>query len=155
MKKIVILTALLPLLALVSCDKGDMEIKKMNRGEGTWSIESLRYEYYNANGSDVDSTVTLDNPGELIFFREPTLNALFDEHLVVIDLFDTAGNVTAHPGGAYYDDVRCKISSDSGTPIDGVWTVVDNGRKKQQWQIVSASSNGGLVERITMNLKKK
>lgn len=155
MKKLVILTALIPLLALVSCDKGDMEIKKMNRGDGTWTIESLRHEYYNSNGSDIDSTKTVDNPGELIFFKEGTLNELFDEHFVVIDLFDAAGNVSAYPGGAYYDDVRCKISSDAGTPIDGVWTILDNGRRKQEWQIVTPAGNGGLVERITLTLKKK
>ncbi len=153
MKRIIILLASISSLFMISCDKGDMEVKKLNRGEGIWVIESVQTDQYDSAGVSVISTLTVNDPGEFVFFQNTTLNGLFDEHLVVVNMNDTSGVITAFPGGVYYDDNRVKI--DAGCPYDGVWTVVDNGRRKQEWSIFSTNVNGGLQSKMTMFIKKK
>lgn len=141
-------------LALVSCDKGDMEVRKLNRGEGVWTIESVRTDTYDSTGTNVVSTVTQTDIGEFVFFNNTTLNGLFDEHFLTLHIKDTNGIITAYPGGVYYDDNRVKIS-DTGTGIDGVWTVDDNGRRKQEWSIYAVRPSGTLATKSILKMKKK
>lgn len=155
MRTLAILSAAFIVTLFASCDKGDMEVKKLNRGEGIWVIESVEKSYYDSTGAHVDSTRLYQDVGEFVFFQNTTLNALFDEHFVVVNLNDTSGNILAYPGGVYYDDNRVKIATDGGIWLDGVWTVVDNGRRKQEWAIYGLQSNGNLGEKWTMKISKK
>jgi len=152
MKTFILLFSAVIATTFVSCDKGDLEIKKMNRGDGTWTIESVRTEQYDSVGQSVINSNTVDNAGEFIFFRTGTLNALFDEHLLVVSMVDTSGTAV-YTGGAYYDDNRVKVAATS--PLDGVWTVDDNGRRKQQWSIYEVGTDGYLDRKMIMVLKKK
>lgn len=153
MKKIFCIGTLICAFFLMSCDKGDMEVQKLNRGNGIWEIETVRYDYYNATGSSIDSSRTVNALGEMVFFNNTTLSGLYDEHLVVVDIFNANGTVTAFSGGVYYDDNRAKI--DAGSMFDGVWTVVDNGRRKQEWALYAVYPTGYLATKTTMFLKKK
>lgn len=154
MRTIVFIFAAIIASTFVACDKGDIEIKKLNRGEGIWAIETLRTDYYDAAGASVDSSTTVADIGEFVFFQNTTLNGLFDEHLVVVNINDTSGVIFAYAGGVYYDDNRVKIA-ETGSGLDGVWTVVDNGRNKQEWQLFATNTNGGLATKWTLNIKKK
>lgn len=154
MKRITFILASFCVFLLVSCDKGDIEIRKLNRGEGIWAIESIRYEQYDSVGVNVVSTTNYSDVGEFVFFQNTTLNGLYDEHLVVVNINDTSGVIMGYPGGVYYDDNRVKIEAD-GSGLSGVWTVVENGRRKQEWALYSANMDGGLATKSTMNLKKK
>jgi hypothetical protein len=140
--------------AFASCDKGDMEIKKLNRGEGVWTIESIQTDTYDSLGVNVVSTVTQTDIGEFVFFNNTTLNGLYDEHFLTLHIKDTNGIVSAYPGGVYYDDNRVKIS-ETGSGIDGVWTVDDNGRRKQEWSIYSVRPSGTLATKSILKMKKK
>lgn len=154
MRTIVFILGVVIASVFVSCDKGDMEVKKLSRGEGIWSIETLRTDYYDAAGASVDSTTTAVDLGEFVFFQNTTLNGLYDEHLVVVNIDDTSGVIYAYPGGVYYDDERVKIDA-PGSGLSGVWTVADNGRNKQEWHLFSVNANGGLSTKYTLNIKKK
>lgn len=153
MRKAMVLFAVTLVFLVTSCDKGDMEVQKLNRGKGIWEIETVRYDYYNAAGTSVDSSRSVSSPGEFVFFNNTTLNGLFDEHLAVVNIFNANGTVTAFPGGIYYDDNRAKI--DAGSMFDGVWTVVDNGRRKQEWALYGVYPTGSLATKTTIFLKKK
>lgn len=149
-------------LVFVSCDKGDLEIRKLNKGEGIWAIESLTVEEYDSTGVNRINSVTGTDLGEFVFFKEGTLNALFDEHFLVLNRFDTSGVVIGHPGGAYYDDNRVKIDVDPEPYVmngqynlNGVWTVEDNGRRKQTWTMFILDGNATLYRKYILGIKKK
>lgn len=149
-------------VVFASCDKGDLEIKKLNRGEGIWSIESLTIEHYDSTGVNRTNSVTGTDLGEFVFFQQTTLNGLFDEHFVVLDLFDTSGVVIGHPGGVYYDDNRVKIDVDPApfvmngqASLNGVWTVEDNGRRNQTWTMFLLDGNATLEWKYILEIKKK
>lgn len=162
MKKTAYLLFAALLVAFVSCDKGDMEIKKLNRGEGIWEITSMRYETYDSLGQHVVSTNTVSAPGELVFFKTASLDALFDYYLVVANMKDPAtGNISAYPGQIYYDGNRVSMEEDSDpyhsfpNELEGVWTITDDGRKKQEWTSYALGTNGELTQKTTIYLKKK
>ncbi len=149
-------------IVFVSCDKGDVEIKKMTRGSGVWAIESMQYDTYDAAGASVISTTTVDNPGELLFFESPTLNALFSHHMVVATMFDTSGAVIANPGRVFYDGDRVYFGEDPDPGhnfpdiLEGIWTIAEDGRKEQEWTMFWMNSSTGLLEtKVTMFMKKK
>lgn len=154
MRTIVFILTAIVTVTFAACDKGDIEIRKLNRGEGIWTIESVYYEEYDSAGANVIGSSTISNPGEFVFFRNTTLNGLFDEHFVVANMTDTSGIVTAYPGGVYYDDNRVKITCDHSL-VDGVWTVEENGRRKQEWTLFSVRGDGSLETKATMNISKK
>ncbi|HTF05338.1 MAG TPA: hypothetical protein VK826_15015 [Bacteroidia bacterium] len=154
MKKISFILVVISTFILVSCDKGDMEVKKLNRGEGIWSITSMRYETYDSLGVNVVSTTTREDIGEFVFFQNTTLSGLYDEHLVVVNINDTSGVIRAYSGGVYYDDSRVKIDAD-GSGVSGVWTIIDNGRRKQEWALHVTHPSGSLGSKTTLYMKKK
>jgi hypothetical protein len=161
MKKLICILFVGLSVAFASCDKGDIEIKKLNRGSGTWAIESMRYETFDSAGVNVISTSTVENPGELIFFESATLNALFAHHMVVATMFDTSGAVIANPGRVFYDGDRVWFGEDPDAShnfpneLEGIWTVNDDGRKSQEWNMYYVNSTTGLLEtKISMFLKK-
>lgn len=155
MRTLIILSATILVSLFASCDKGDLEVKKLNRGEGIWVIESVEKAYYDSTGINIDSTRLYENVGEFVFFQNTTLNALFDEHFVCVNLIDNLGNTQSYPGGVYYDDNRVKIATDAGIWLDGVWTVLDNGRRRQEWAIYALQANGELWQKWTMKIRKK
>jgi hypothetical protein len=162
MKAYIITLCAIVTVAFASCDKGDMEVRKLNRGEGIWAIESLTVEEYDSTGANRINSVTGTDLGEFVFFKEGTLNALFDEHFVVVDIFDTSGVVTGHPGGVYYDDNRVKIDADSDPRVmndqfslNGVWTVEENGRKAQTWTMFLLDANATLKWKYILTIRKK
>lgn len=154
MNRITFILASFFILLFVSCDKGDIEIRKLNRGEGIWAIESLRYEQFDSTGVSVVSTANYSDVGEFVFFQNTTLSGLYDEHLVVVNINDTSGVIMAYPGGVYYDDNRVKIDA-GGSGLNGVWTVIENGRRKQEWALYTTNADGGLATKSTMHIKKK
>ena len=147
--------------ALVSCDKGDMEIKKLNRGDGTWTIASIHYENYDSLGQHVVSDSTQSDIGEFVIFKTPTLDALFDYYLIVANMNHPDGSITAHPGYIYYDGNRVHMQEDGDAhhnfpdQFEGVWTITKNKRREQEWTIYSSAPNGNLAQKITLVLKKK
>lgn len=148
-------------LALASCEVGDMEVKKLNRGDGTWSIESIHYENYDSLGQHVVSDSTQSNVGEFVFFKTHTLDALFNYYLVVANMNHPDGSVIAHPGYIFYDGNRVSMKEDGDVnhnfpdQFEGVWTVTENKRRHQEWTIYSTNSSGNLVQKITLVLKRK
>ncbi len=148
------------LLLLASCDPGDIEIKKLNRGEGIWQIAGLRYQQYDSTGANVVADSTRDNPGELVFFKTTTLNALYDYYLVVANMYQSNGDIISNPGEVFYDGNRASLAEGTGPVYDfpdeleGVWTVEDDGRKKQVWTIYQLRGNSSLQTKITMTLEK-
>lgn len=161
MKKLIAIPFFVAAMSLMSCDKGDVEIKRMTRGEGVWAIETMQYDTYDSAGVNVVSTSTLSDVGELIFFESPTLNALFDHHMVVADINDTSGTVYSSPGDVYYDGDRCYFGEDADPNhnfpdfLEGLWTIEENGRKTQVFTMFSVNTNGTLVGKCTMTLKKQ
>lgn len=143
-----------------SCDVGDIEIKKLNRGKGTWQIAGLRYQHYDSTGANVVADSTRDNPGELVFFKTTTLNALYDYYLVVANMYQPSGDIISNPGEVFYDSNRASLAEGAGPAYDfpdeleGVWTVEDDGRKKQVWTIYQLRGNSTLQTKITMTLEK-
>ncbi len=148
------------LLLLASCDTGDIEIKKLNRGEGIWQIASIRYQHYDSAGANVVADSTRNAPGELVFFRTTTLNALYDYYLVVANMYQPNGDIISNPGEVFYDGNRANLAEGSGPAYDfpdeleGVWTVEDDGRKKQVWAIYQLRGNSSLQTKISMTLEK-
>lgn len=161
MKKLIYLICSGLLFTIVSCDKGDMEIKTMNRGEGIWFIESIVTETYDSLGVNVIATNTDENPGDLVFFTSPTMNALFSHHMVVANMKDASGNVSSNPGDVYYDGDRVFFGEDPDPghnfpdDLEGLWTITENKRRKQVWTVFALSGTGELAVKRTMNLKKK
>jgi hypothetical protein len=149
-------------VAFSSCDKGDMEIKKLNKGEGIWAIESMVIETYDSTGVNRIASMEQTNIGEFVFFQNTTLNALYDEHFVTALIEDTTGVTTGYTGGVYYDDSRVKIDCDPQPPVfngytslNGVWTVEDNGRKKQMWTMYILDNNATLHEKYILEISRK
>jgi hypothetical protein len=145
-------------LLFTGCDKADMKVKKLNHGDGTWTIESLHIEYYDSLGRNVVSDETQSNLGELIFFKSTTLDALFDYHLVVADIPDANGNIAAYRGEVYFDEDRADFDQTvDGDPFPflGLWTVNDSSRHKQEWSSYVLKADGSLYSKSTLTLKKK
>ncbi|CAN5138881.1 hypothetical protein BH09BAC5_BH09BAC5_08950 [soil metagenome] len=163
MKKI-----LLPLFSILiiavffaGCDKADMKIKKLYRGDGTWTIESFTTEYFNAAGNSVDSTVTDESYGEIAFFKSTTLDALWDYHFAVIYQQDAEGHYHEFPCGVYFDGERAHVEDNvypENCPYKflGLWTVEVNGRRKQEWtQFSLRTSDNSLYAKTTIKMKFK
>ncbi len=161
MRKFIFIFSAIVTTAFVSCDKGDMEIKKLNRGEGTWTIESIVVEEYDSTGINRTGSTTRTDLGEFVFFKETTLSALFDEHFVTILIPDTSGVISGYTGGVYYDDSRVKIDCDPApivggiVSLNGVWTVHDNGRRNQTWTMYILDNNATLATKYILEIKKK
>lgn len=162
MKMYIITLCALITAAFASCDKGDMEIKKLNKGEGIWTIESMIIEEYDSTGVNRINSVEQTGIGEFVFFKGTTLNALFDEHFVTTLIEDTSGVITGYTGGVYYDDTRVKIDCDPAPPVfggaatlNGVWTVQDNGRKAQTWTMYILDNNATLATKYILEISKK
>lgn len=145
---------------LIGCDKADMKIKKLYHGDGIWTIESVHYENYDASGAHVISDSTATNLGELVFFRNTTLNALFDYHFVVANMLDAQGVVHVYTGEAYFDETRVHFGQDSRlspfpTLLMALWTINDSSRHKQEWSNYQLRGDGTLAVKTTISLKKK
>lgn len=149
------------LFVFSSCEVGDMEIKKLNRGEGIWEITGMQYQNYDSLGQNVVTDSTISDIGELVFFKSQTIDALFNYYLVVANMKDANGNITGHPGYIFFDGNRVSMKED-GDPnhsfpdgLEGIWTVTDSGRKKQEWTMYLLAPNGNLAQKVTIKLKKK
>ena len=154
----ILISSLIIAAAFIGCDKGDMKIKKLNHGSGIWTIESVHYQYYNLRGSSVISDSTISNPGELILFKNATLDALYDYYLLVANMKDINGNVSAYRGEIFFDNERAHITTTvdgDAIPYQGLWTVEKSNRLKQVWSIFSVRTDGSLYSKTTLSLKKK
>jgi hypothetical protein len=145
---------------MTSCDKGDIEIRKMTRGDGIWSIESIKYDTFDVSGTNVVSTYTWSNVGELTFFSSPTTNALYDHHLVVAAIFDTSGAELNNPGDVYYDGDRMHFGEDPDANhnfpdfLEGTWTVLEDKRREKVLTFHEVTLAGVLSVKRTMTLKQ-
>ena len=134
-------------------------MKKLNHGDGTWAINSIHYEYYDSLGVAVVSDSTVEDPGEIVFFTTTTLNGLFDYHFCIVNLKDASGNISVHPGSAYYDETRIHFEHNATQPnmpydFEGqLWTVNESNRRKQDWSIYRFRNDGTLFSKKTMKLK--
>ena len=161
MKKILapVIALLIAAAFLAGCDKADMKIKKLNHGDGTWTIKSIHYEYYDTIGHAVVSDSTVTEPGEIVFFTTTTLDALFDYHLCVINMKEANGTTGVYPGGVYFDNVRVHFEHNATQPnlpaeFEGqLWSVDDSSRRHQVWTHYSLRADGSLVTKLTMTLK--
>jgi hypothetical protein len=141
-------------LLLVSCDKAEVAIKDLNRGKGTWQIETLHFETYDSSGTSVVSDSTWTDRGEVIFFTSKTLNGLWNYYACVVNLFAADGSLLlSQRCEAFYDETRADLK-DAPTPVSGVWTVEDRGRRKQVWTKYEIRGDGSLGQKVTMTLKK-
>lgn len=142
-------------LVLTGClkDKAEKKIRRLNGGKGTWQIESVKYEYYNnSTGTSVDSSRTVNHPGEYVFFTTKTANALYDYYLCVENIFDASGTgVTSRSCEVFDDGTRVDLR---GAYYAIVWTVVDSGRSKQVWAAFTYDVGTGHLIKTTMTLKK-
>jgi hypothetical protein len=158
MKKLLLpLFAILLSAALITgCDKADMKIKKLNHGDGTWSITSIHVEYYDSLGVSVVSDSTISDPGELVFFTTTTLNGLFDYHLCVANM-NESGNIHTYNFEVYFDEARVHfqptVNGDVPNVLEALWTVNDSSRKKQEWSTFGLRNNGTLATKTTVTLK--
>jgi hypothetical protein len=148
-------------LTFTSCDKGDMKIKKLNHGDGTWDVTKFRKEFYNADGSRVDSVYDETAPAEFVFFRTQTLDGLFDYHFLSINVTGSSGAKTQLSCGVFFDNVRANIETNSNigaAPNEfvifmGTWTVEESSRHKQTWTQYILRPDGSLFEKLTMEMK--
>lgn len=135
-----------------------MKVKKLNHGDGTWTIESLHYEYYDAAGHSVVSDSTVSDLGELIFFKTTTLNALWDYHLVVANMKNASGDNSAYRGEVFFDtdraDFQQTVDGDA-FPFLGLWSVNKSSRRIQEWSSFGLRADGTLGSKVTISLKKK
>ena len=141
-----------------SCQKEDVKIKKLNHGDGKWSIESVHYEFYDSLGVSVVSDSTVTKPGELVFFSTNTLNAIWGYYLVVGNLTDSNGNTYVCREEIYFDGDRANLQqTNSGDPCPylGLWTVNESSRHKQDWSAYQLRGDGTLWVKTTMVLKKE
>jgi hypothetical protein len=155
-----IVVAFFLLALLTGCDNGEIKIKKLNHGDGVWAWENTTYNYYDDVGAAVDCTLTTNDPGELIFFQDNTLNGLYDYYLVVANINDTSGVIEAYTGEVYYDDDRVHFGQDANlnafpTELMYSWTVDKGTRHKQEWSRYELRADGSLYSKISINLKKK
>lgn len=161
MKKLLLFAAPLFLLFSSSCEEGKSAIKRLNRNDGTWTIETLRVDHYDAAGERIVSTDVSENAGELIFFRSATLNELFAHYMVTANLVDSIGTIRVYVGDVYFDHTRVAFAEDSSpnhswpNELEGVWTVLEDKRNKQEWSLCAADLNGTLITKTTIFLKKK
>jgi hypothetical protein len=145
---------------LIGCDKADIKVKKLYHGDGTWTIESIHYEYYDSTGKNIIHDSTLTDVGEMIFFRTTTLNALWDYHFVVINLPDASGIIHAYTGEVFFDESRVHFGQDANlSPFPGefmaLWSVNNSNRHKQEWSKYQLRGDGTLDVKTTIALKKK
>jgi hypothetical protein len=156
-----LLSALICVIFFTACDKADMKIKKLNHGDGTWTIESYTTEYFNAEGNSVDSTVTDESYGEIAFFKSTTLDALWDYHFSVIYQQDAQGHYHEFPCGVYFDGERAHIENNvypENCPAQflGLWTVEESSRRKQVWTMFTLRpADNSLAIKTTMRMKFK
>ena len=148
-------------MILVSCDKGDMKIKKLYHGDGTWDVKSMHYEFYDAAGHAVDSEFTTTEPVEIVFFRTQTLDGLFDYHFASINITGSSGAKTQLSCGVFFDNVRANVETNSDVgpapsafaDFMGTWTVEESSRHKQTWTKYTLRADGSLFEKVTMEMK--
>lgn len=148
-------------ITFAACDPGDLGIKRMYHGDGTWTIESLRWQTFDSTGTKTVIDTTQENLGELIFFRSKTTNALFDHYCVVAQMKQADGSFVDNPGEVFFDGVRANMQEDPDgnhnypDDLEGLWTVTENHRKSQVWTIYANQPNGYLGMKKTLTLKKK
>jgi hypothetical protein len=153
------LIAALCFVSVVSCEKADQEIKRLNRKDGKWKIESIHYEYYDSTGTNVVSDSTQNDVGEFVFFKSPTLDALWSGYLVTVMLPDGLGGTSAFVGIIYFDGDRVYIQEDSDAghsfpdQYEGLWNVTENKRNKQVWTVFGM--NNVLSSKRTMTITKE
>jgi hypothetical protein len=158
MKKLLAPLVLLLIAAMLvtSCEKGDMKIKKLNHGDGRWTITSIRYQYYDSLGANVVFDSTASKPGEIVVFTTTTLNGLFNYRLCVANMNESTG-VSVYPCEIFFDESRVHFGStvDGDPPgaLAGLWTVDDSSRRKQEWSTYSLRADGTLALKRTANLK--
>ena len=146
------------LFALTSCEKGDVEIKRLTKGDGIWTIESISYDTFDASGSAVVGNYNWNDVGEFVFFSSATANALYAHHLVVVTINDGSGGSSSYPGDVYYDGDRMFFQEDPDPNhsfpdyLEGTWTVTDDGRNKKVLTFYEMNGNALFVKR-TMTIK--
>ncbi|HTL82798.1 MAG TPA: hypothetical protein VL651_13890 [Bacteroidia bacterium] len=153
--------AIIPALFFISCEKADQEIKKLNRHDGKWKIESIHYENYDSLGLRVVSDSTQHDIGEFVFFKSPTIDALWSGYLVTAMLPDGQGGTNAFPGLIYFDANRVYMQEDSDSnhsfpdQFEGLWTVTVDKRNKQEWTVFKMSANNYLAQKETLTITKE
>ncbi len=149
------LLLLLTAALIVSCEKPDMKIKKLNHGDGTWTINSIHYQYYDSLGATVVFDSTASNPGELVVFTTTTLNGLFDYRLCVANM-NEAGGVNVYNFEIFFDEARVHFGStvdgDPPAELAGLWTVDKSNRRKQEWSTYELRNDGSLARKKTIEL---
>ena len=159
MKKLILYNLAIVAL-LLSCNKEKMGSRHLNRGDGTWLIETIELTYFDSVGNVVkDSVIT--EPGEIVFLSTDWGTA--PEFLGMYLHFDaTNGLDSAYNFNYYCDGKRLTIDASTATfPIilDGQYTMDKNNRRKQIWSALLYFNDPNFTNRIsvqeTITLKKK
>jgi hypothetical protein len=158
MKKLLAPFFALVLVALFTagCEKPDMKIKKLNHGDGTWTITSIHYEYYDSTGSSVVADSTVLDAGEIVVFNSTTLNALWGYRLCVANMNESTG-VEVYPCEIFFDEARVNfqptVNGEVPPSLYALWTVNESSRRKQEWSTFELRGNGTLYSKRTIKLK--
>ncbi len=144
MKKLVIVAA--SLLLLAACDKADLKANRLQRGNGRWNMTQWEKIAYDSTGKVLYDSIYTDI-GEIIFFQEGSLNALYDYYVGVMKLSSLPVGMQVYRIEYYTDGLRFHIMSGdvpndfSSYNINKVFNVRKRGRHRQELEYVSANGN--------------
>lgn len=134
------------LCIFLSCDKGDIKANRLQRGNGRWNMSTWEKIGYNADGT-VQYDSVFHNIGEIIFFQDGSLNALYDYYSGVMKLNLLPVGQQVYRIEYYDDGNRFHIASD-GVPVElqhyninKLYTVVKNRRNKQELIYIKSDGN--------------
>ncbi len=151
-------------VTLLACNKEKFHSHRLYAGEGRWKIESLEIQVFDSTGTLVkDSSV--NDLGEIVFFKGESLDALFEYRLATWLYKDTAGTHT-NTFQYLFDGERIHLDqpSNSGykgdiSPIAGLYTSEVDKKRKQVWVQTSIGNfpdtKTSLGSKTIMTLKKE
>ena len=142
-----------------SCKKEITGANNLNRGHGTWLIETIELTYFDSIGNEIGNKL-IEEPGEIVFMETHWGTA--PEFLGVYLHFDGNGRAASSHGFNYYSDGE-RLTIDASVPfpilLEGEFTMTKNKRKKQVWDAFLYFSDANYPNRIsiqeTITLSKK
>ena len=127
------------------CDKADIKANTLHRGNGRWTIEKVEQQTFDENGT-VTGDTSVEDIGEIIFFRDGSINALYDYYPAIISLTKNDSADRVFRIEYYTDGKRFDLSNDNGLNhgwldvLSRVYTVEKAGRNK--YVLISTTSDG-------------
>ena len=136
---------------LISCNKEKMGARHLNRGNGTWQIETIELTYFDSVGNILKDSI-INEPGEIVFLS--TSWGVAPEYLGMYLHFDSNKELDSTYNFDYYSDGKRLTISASGVTLPillvGQFTMEKNNRRKQIWNAYVYFNDPSFSNRISV-----